>query len=89
MANYNLRNLEAAEKSAREAQKLDTQHRIPKIDHLLGVILAQRRDYTGAAVQMKSYLKFAPGATDDESLAHPWTVPNRDRIVSRLSGEES
>jgi tetratricopeptide (TPR) repeat protein len=64
VANYNLRNLDAAERSAREAQKLDTQNRLPKVSHLLGMILADRQDYTGAAEQMKNYLKFAPGAQD-------------------------
>ena len=64
VANYNLRNLDAAEKSAREAEKLDTQHHYPQVSHLLGVILAQRQDYTGAAGEMRDYLKFAPGAAD-------------------------
>jgi tetratricopeptide (TPR) repeat protein len=64
VANYNLQNLDAAEKSAREAEKLDTQHRYPQVSHLLGAILAQRQDFTGAADQMRNYLKFAPGASD-------------------------
>lgn len=64
VANFNLRNFDFAEKSAREALKLDTQHRIPKIEHLLGVILANKQDYTGAAEHMKSYLQQAPEASD-------------------------
>jgi lipoprotein NlpI len=64
VANYNLQNMDAAEKSAREAEKLDTQHHFPQVSHLLGVILAQRQDYTGAADEMRTYLKFAPGAAD-------------------------
>jgi hypothetical protein len=64
VANYNLQNMDAAEKSAREAEKLDTQHHFPQVSHLLGVILAQRQDYTGAADEMRNYLKFAPGAAD-------------------------
>jgi tetratricopeptide (TPR) repeat protein len=64
VANYNLQNMDAAEKSAREAEKLDTEHHYPQVSHLLGVILAQRQDYTGAADEMRNYLKFAPGATD-------------------------
>jgi len=64
VANYNLNNLDAAEKSAREAEKLDTEHHYPQVSHLLGVILAQRQDYTGAADEMRNYLKFAPGAAD-------------------------
>jgi len=66
VANFNLRNFDAAEKSAREALKLDSQHRIPKIEHLLGVILVNKRDYTGAAEHMKSYLQQAPEASDIE-----------------------
>jgi tetratricopeptide (TPR) repeat protein len=64
VANYNLQNMDAAEKSAREAEKLDTEHHYPQVSHLLGVILAQRQDYTGAADEMRNYLKFAPGAAD-------------------------
>jgi tetratricopeptide (TPR) repeat protein len=64
VANFNLQNMDAAEKSAREAEKLDTQHHYPQVSHLLGVILAQRQDYTGAAGEMRNYLKFAPGAAD-------------------------
>jgi len=40
------------------------EHRYPQVSHLLGVILAQRQDYTGAAGEMRNYLKFAPGARD-------------------------
>jgi tetratricopeptide (TPR) repeat protein len=64
VANYKLHDMDAAEKSAREAEKLDTEHRYPQVSHLLGVILAQRQDYTGAAGEMRNYLKFAPGAQD-------------------------
>ena len=64
VANFNLGNAEAAEKSAREVLKLDTAHRFPKVEHLLGIILADRREYGAAAEQMRNYLKFAPGAQD-------------------------
>ncbi len=66
VANYNLKKFEAAEKSAREAVKLDTMHRMPKAAHLLGVILAEKQDFSGAAEQMKNYLKFSPGGQDVE-----------------------
>jgi cytochrome c-type biogenesis protein CcmH/NrfG len=68
VANYNLKNLDAAEKSAREAERLDTRHQYPKASHLLGVILVQRQDYTGAAEHMRSYLKFAPNAADADNV---------------------
>lgn len=64
VANFNLRNLDAAEKSAREAVRLDSGHRMPKAEHVLGVILANKQDYAGAAQFMKSYLEHAPDAED-------------------------
>ncbi|MBI4875608.1 MAG: tetratricopeptide repeat protein [Acidobacteria bacterium] len=68
VANFNLRKLDDAEKSAREALKIDTDHRIAKTSHLLGVILAQKNDYTGAVEHIENYLKFAPEAKDAEQV---------------------
>jgi hypothetical protein len=64
IANLNLQKLDAAERSAREGIKQDEFHRIPKLEHVLGVVLAQKNDLTGAAEHMKAYLKFAPQAQD-------------------------
>lgn len=64
MASYALKNVDAAEKSAREAERLDTQGRFPAIRRLLGVILAERRAFPEAAGQVREYLKFAPQAPD-------------------------
>jgi tetratricopeptide (TPR) repeat protein len=60
VANYNLKNLEASEKSAVQAEKLDTQHMLPQVSQLLGILMAQRKDYTAAAAQFRNYLKVAP-----------------------------
>jgi len=64
VANYNLHNMDAAERSALAAERLDTRHAIPKVSHLLGLILAFKKDYAGAAERFKAYLKFAPEAKD-------------------------
>jgi tetratricopeptide (TPR) repeat protein len=64
LANYRLSNFDAAEKSAREALRLDTRKEYVATMHLLGVILAQKQDYPGAAEQLKAYLKEAPQASD-------------------------
>ncbi|HLK51225.1 MAG TPA: tetratricopeptide repeat protein [Bryobacteraceae bacterium] len=64
VANYNLKHPDIAEQSARRAQKLDTRHSMPQVSHLLGVILADRHDYAGAAEQMRDYLRLAPQAKD-------------------------
>jgi tetratricopeptide (TPR) repeat protein len=67
-ANYNLHNLDRAEKSARAGQRLDSQHRLPRLDLLLANVLMQRRDYAGGAEQLRSFLNHAPpGAEADEA----------------------
>ena len=64
VANYNLRRLEAAEKSVRSAQRLDTRHAYPQIGRLLGDILALNRQYAEAAGQFRQYLALEPEAAD-------------------------
>jgi Tfp pilus assembly protein PilF len=68
IANFNLHKNDIAEQRAREAVKLDTQHRIPRINHLLGIILAQKGDYPPAAENMKLYLQYSPNANDAEEV---------------------
>jgi tetratricopeptide (TPR) repeat protein len=60
VANFNLKNMEAAERSAAQAEKLDTRHLLPQVNQLMGILMAQRKDYTGAAAEFRNYLKVAP-----------------------------
>jgi tetratricopeptide (TPR) repeat protein len=64
IANFNLGNLGTAELEARQTEKLDTRHEFPKASQLLGVILAQRHDYLGAADELRNYLKMAPNSPE-------------------------
>jgi tetratricopeptide (TPR) repeat protein len=64
VADYNLHRTDGALEHAREAAKLDTSHRNPKINHLLGVILAEKGEYQGAAENMRIYLQENPDAPD-------------------------
>ena len=83
VANLQLQKLDAAEKSAREGISADREHRIPKLNHLLGIILAQKRDYSGAVENLRAYLLASPQASDAdvarkqlaelEKLAQPQT----------------
>ena len=68
LANYYLKNLDAAEKSAREGISHDAAHRYASMNHVLGAILAQKKDYAGAAEQLRDYIHFAPNATDIEQV---------------------
>jgi len=67
-ANYNLNNLDAAEKSARKFMTMDTEHRRPEVALLLGEILARKHDYAGALAQKRSYLAMAPNAANSEAV---------------------
>lgn len=68
VANLNLNKLDEAEKSAREARKLDAKNRMPKIDHVLGLILAQKRDLPGAKESLMAYIKANPTASDLDTV---------------------
>ena len=60
VGNWNLKNVDAAEKSILEAERLDSQHTLVDVSRLKGLILVQRHDYAGAAEQMRAFLKAAP-----------------------------
>ncbi len=68
VANFNLKKYEEAEKSAQEAVKMDTQHRMPKAHHLLGALLAEKGELEPAATQLRDYLKFSPQAGDADGV---------------------
>jgi tetratricopeptide (TPR) repeat protein len=64
VANYNLKNYDAAEKSARAAVKLDPRHANARSCYLLGLVLTEKGDYLGAAAELTNYIKLAPNAPD-------------------------
>lgn len=64
VANYNIKNYDAAERSARAAVKLDPRHLNPRSGYLLGLVLAEKKDYAGAAAELAEFVKLAPNAPD-------------------------
>jgi tetratricopeptide (TPR) repeat protein len=64
VAHYNLKNYDAAEKSAREAVKLDPRHANPRAGYLLGLVLAEKHNYAGAVAELTAYLQQVPDAPD-------------------------
>lgn len=64
VANYYLGHYEEAEKSARQGIQADVEHRIPKLEYLLGIILARKHDFQGATEHMRNYVRLAPKAPD-------------------------
>jgi tetratricopeptide (TPR) repeat protein len=77
VAHYYLGEYDAAEKSAREAVRLDPKGRNPRAGYVLGMVLAQKGDREGAAAELRRYLKAAPQAPDVETVkAQLATVEN-------------
>jgi tetratricopeptide (TPR) repeat protein len=68
VANLQLNKLDAAEKSAREAVKLDVKHENPRTNYILGIILAQKQDFPGAADCLRAYLKDVPSGKDADQV---------------------
>ena len=67
-ANFNLRDLNGAEKNARKFESLDTEHERPQVYLLLGDILARERHFAGAAEQKKFFLTIVPDADDTDEI---------------------
>ena len=59
-----MHDLAGAEKSAREALRLDPKHQLPRVEYVLGMILAGRQDYDGALQMLRGYIQRAPNAPD-------------------------
>ncbi len=75
VANFQLGKFDVAEKSAREAASMDRASQNPRIHYVLGVILANKQDFKGAADCLRVYLK-----SD--------TIPDRDRVTKILADIE-
>jgi VWFA-related protein len=73
VGNYNTHNFEAAEKSAREAERLDARRRFPETWRLLGLILAQRGDLAGEVEQFREYLKLVPAGPEADAVRAKFT----------------
>jgi hypothetical protein len=64
VAKFHLENVDGAENSARQGIRIDTEHRVPKLEYVLGTILARKGDHQGAAEHLHNYLNLSPNAPD-------------------------
>jgi tetratricopeptide (TPR) repeat protein len=65
-ANFYLQNFETAQKSAGRGLDIDQEHHFPRLEYLMGLILAQNHDYRGALDHLRNYVRLAPKASDVE-----------------------
>lgn len=68
VAHYNLGHLDLAEERARRALLIDNEHRLPRLEVVLGSVLFQKLDYSGAAECFRRYLEYAPDAPDADAI---------------------
>jgi tetratricopeptide (TPR) repeat protein len=80
IAHLNMNKLDAAEENAREAVKMDPDGRNPRLNHLLGIVLAQKAVYPEAAENMRAFLKRVPEGPEAE------TVKKQLAEIERLMG---
>jgi tetratricopeptide (TPR) repeat protein len=66
IANYFLKNFDQAEKSAEAGVKIDPNHQFPKLEYILGLVLAQKHDYPNAVLHVRNYIRLVPNAPDAE-----------------------
>ncbi len=59
IGNYYLRNFAVAEASARRGLQVDTEHRVTKLEYLLGMILMKKPDYVEAAQHLRTFRSLA------------------------------
>jgi len=64
VARFYQNDLAAAEKSAREATRLDSDYRIPRARYVLAAILIEKKDYAAAAEQLREYVRRAPAGPE-------------------------
>jgi tetratricopeptide (TPR) repeat protein len=64
VANAHLGHAEAAEKSARNALRLDSANEVPRAEYLLGMLLADKHDRAEAIEHLRRYLALAPAAPE-------------------------
>jgi tetratricopeptide (TPR) repeat protein len=68
VAQYELKNLPSAQESAQEAIRLDTKHKWPRAEYVLGRVLEAKGDINAAREHMKTYLDLQPAAPDAEAV---------------------
>jgi len=64
VANLQLQHLDVAEKNAREAIRLDPLKKNARAHYVLGLILAQKHDFTTSAASLHTFLDADPNAPD-------------------------
>ncbi len=69
VANFNLKNYDAAERSATETIAHDLEREFPEVERLLGSIFAVKGDLVPAIAHFRKYLELSPNAADADVIS--------------------
>jgi hypothetical protein len=64
IAKARLKRLDEAERAARAGLLIDQNRRMPRLSYVLGLILAEKRQYAESVAQLREYLRYMPNAKD-------------------------
>jgi tetratricopeptide (TPR) repeat protein len=64
IANFYLQDFDKAQKSAEAGLNIDPKHQVPKLEYILGIVLAQKHDYPNALAHVRNYIRLVPNAPD-------------------------
>jgi Tfp pilus assembly protein PilF len=78
-ADYQVHNLERAERNVRRALKMAPGDREPRAVRLLGLVLLSKQDYVGAESALREYLSSAPDIEDFDEL-----IATLEQLQARL-----
>lgn len=87
VGNFYLNRFGPAEKSAREGLKTDLEHKVPKADYLLALILMQKKDFSGAAEHFRNYLAHIANPAD--AAAVQAQLADAERLSRATLGENA
>lgn len=64
IANARLNRAQTAELAARAGLRIDREHKLPRLNYILGLILIDKQQFAEAALCFRAYLEYAPQAPD-------------------------
>ena len=62
--NFNLGQIDQAEKSLIRGMRLDPEHHVPQMEYLMGLVSARKHNYAAAVMHVSEYLRLSPNAPD-------------------------
>ena len=87
VANLQVDRLEAAEKSARAAERLDVRNHLPQVHLLLADILVKHENYRDAIAETQTYLKLAPNGKDVDQVKARLAELEKHESAAQLTGK--